>query len=392
MRAGPGPQPLIGFYLLYFGTIGVLMPFLPAYLASLHLTASEIGILLAVNPALAMAAPPLWGRLADRTGRPDRVLSAIALGATLSFAPLLAVERFPAVLLVLSGYAFFASSITTVLDSLAIRHVAAQGGSYARIRLFGSLGFVLSSTLFGLSVGEVGRATVLVPLVLMAGYFLWSLRIDPPDPVASVRQPAPGRALVKRRDLALLLAATCVHWIACSPFNVTFPLHVTALGLDPWVIGVSAGLGVAAEIAVMFAYPRFAGRIAPRHLLFVAFAASAARWMGMAIARQPEALVLLSLLHGLTFGAFYVASIGYLAHRVPKELQATGQALFVSITFGLGGLVGYASSGVGYDLLGGGHRLFVAAAAVELAAALLALRLPPPEPSPVSSDARPSQA
>jgi PPP family 3-phenylpropionic acid transporter len=94
-------------------------------------------------------------------------------------------------------------------------------------------------------------------------------------------------------------------------------------------------------------------------------------------------LVALAPLHGLTFGAFYVASVAFLSRRVPPELRASGQALFSAVTFGLGGLVGYASSGAAYDWLGG-HRLFAVAAVLELVAAVLVLQAAsPPEPDAV---------
>jgi PPP family 3-phenylpropionic acid transporter len=87
--------------------------------------------------------------------------------------------------------------------------------------------------------------------------------------------------------------------------------------------------------------------------------------------------VLLAPLHGLTFGAFYVASVAFLSRCVPPELRASGQALFAAVTFGIGGLVGYAASGAGYDWLGG-PRLFAVAAALEVAAAVLVLQAAPP--------------
>jgi MFS transporter, PPP family, 3-phenylpropionic acid transporter len=139
------------------------------------------------------------------------------------------------------------------------------------------------------------------------------------------------------------------------------------------------GLGVAAELGVMLLYPRVARRITPRHLLALSFAISTLRWAGLSLATSPAVIVPLSLLHGMTFGAFYVASIAFVAQRVPSHLRASGQGLFAAITFGLGGLVGYSCSGAGYDWLGG-HRLFATAALLELAAAVLVLRITPQEP------------
>ena len=70
-------------------------------------------------------------------------------------------------------------------------------------------------------------------------------------------------------------------------------------------------------------------------------------------------MVAVQALHGFTFGAFYTASVSYLASRAPPHLRSSAQALYVMVTFGVGGLVGFITAGVGYDWLGS-RGLFVA--------------------------------
>ncbi len=374
MRTAAGP--IGGLYFLYFATVGVVLPFLPAYFKSLGLSATQVEVLVAVGPAFALLSPPLWGHLADRTGRPDRVMTIIGLGAALGFTPLLWVDGFAALFAALCGYAFFASAATTVMDSLALHHSASSGQSYARLRMFGSLGFVVSSVAFGLSVDEIDRRAVWATLALIGAWALWSLKLPAPPRSERAAPPSPlaGARLLRDSNLALLLAGSCLHWIACAPYHGLLSVHVRALELPPRVVGLSAGLGVIAEIAVFWLHPRLSQRIAPRHLLAVSFAMSSLRWLFMGLADSGWAIVSLSSLHGFTFGAFFASAVTYVARRVPSQLRATGQALFVSVSFGLGGLVGYPVAGMLYDAFGG-HRVFLLASALELVAALIALTL-----------------
>ncbi len=372
---------LIGFYALYFGTVGIVLPFLPAYLESLSLSVTQVGLLLSLTPLMALLSPHLWGHLADRTGRGGGVLSLLVLGTLVGFSPLLFVDHFPALVVTFATYAFFSSSITPVVDSLALQHVASAGGSYAHLRLFGSIGFILSSTLFGLAVERVGRTTVLAPLALFVMLAFWSLTLRERNAPKDTVHPLAGLQLLSNHDIRWFLAGTSLHWIACAPLNGTFSIHAISLGLSPSVVGISFAVGVAAEVAVMLLYPRLAERLAPRHLLALSFAASALRWAGLSLTSSPGLIVALSLIHGLTFGSFYLASVAFMARRVPAHLRASGQGLFAAATFGLGGLVGFASSGAGYDWLGG-HRLFAVAGLVELFAAALVLRISPAETAP----------
>lgn len=379
----PVRGPLVAAaYFLHFATVGVAMPFLPAHFRNLGLSGGEIGLLLALSPAMTLLVPPMWGRLADRWGRPERVLACVLWGAALCFVPLVQATSLPAIALTLGAHAFFACAVTALLDSLALSAIARTGGSFARLRLFGSLGFVVSTTTTGLLSARVDARTVMVVagLLLLSATFalLLALHVRGPARGSTSRvSPVEGRGLLREPALRVLLCACALHWIAGAPFHGAFAIHVAALGLAPWVVGVSIGAGVLAETVIMAFYPRLRARATERHLLVVSFGVTVARWLGMALAEDPAWLIALSLLHGLTFGAFYAAAIGATARLVPVARRAEGQALFAAVTFGFGGLVGYVFGGLGYDALGG-HGLFAVAAGVEAVALWVVWRLPEP--------------
>jgi PPP family 3-phenylpropionic acid transporter len=368
---------LAGFYFLYYGVIGIFLPFIPAYLRALGLSMTQVGALLALVPLLGLITPPIAGRIADRTGHPERVLRAVSVGAMLGFAPLLIARSFPALVLSLGAYAAFVACAVPLVDTLTLRHVAREGGSYSHVRLFGSAGFVLASASFGAFSRDIGIETVVVALALLALLAAWSSRI-PPSPTVPPASEAP---FTPSLDLGLFLAATCLHWIACAPYHGTFALLVSGRGLKPWVVGTSAAAGVVAEILVMAAYPRLTARLPPRRALRIAFLASAVRWWLTARATSPAAFVSLCLLHGLTFGAYYIAAVQFVASRVPDAARARGQAIFASVTFGLGGLLGYLASGALFDAVGG-PRLFELAAGLELVAFAMTLPVGPPSAPP----------
>lgn len=359
---------LAGFYALYFGTVGIVLPFFPGYFEAAGFSASEIGVLLAVGPACMLFAPPVWGQLADRTGRPGLVLGIVTAGAALGYGLLTLADSFVAALGAFVVNALFASAITTLIDTLALHHVLQRGGSYARLRVFGSLGFVVSSMAFGFTVSDYGRAVVLVPFALMTSAALWAGGLLAGTPRVVHEGPRPTFAaaleLLRRREVALFLVATSLHWIACTPYHGSLALYVRSLGLGPKVVSLSAGLAVISEIAVMWTWPRWSSAVSPRGLLMLAFGASSVRWALMAWTSRADVLVLVAVLHALTFGAFYLAAVAWMAARAPGSLRATGQALFVACTFGVGGLVGYLGSGRTYDAVGGA-KLFALAAGLE---------------------------
>jgi PPP family 3-phenylpropionic acid transporter len=374
-------QWLGAYYFLYFASVGVTLPFLPAYFVSLGMSATQVGLLLALGPLVGLVGPPWFGRWADRTGLRDRVLLWVTAGTLIAWAPLAAVKGFAGCAAVMAVYALFSTAIVPLVDTLTLDHVSRSGGSYAHVRLYGSLGFVVASATFGLGVTQVGRMIVLVPLALIAldlgvGLKLCGASGARTGLARGRSTPAARARWSPDRELVLIVAGTCLHWIASAPYNGTFVLYVRSLGLSNGVVGVSVALGVCAEVWVMALYPRLATVARPRTLLAFACFASALRWVGMAWVHHAVPLVALTLLHGLTFGLFYVAAVDAFARRVPSEHRAQGQAFFVAVTFGLGGLAGYVAAGAGYDVLGGA-RLFVVAACVELVACAVVLTAKP---------------
>lgn len=373
-QRGERPYPLILFYVLFFMTVGVSLPFMPGYFKTLGFTGAESGTLLAVGPTFALFMPPFWGQVADRTGRPGLVLLGSTLGGVLGYVLLAGATTFTQALIALSVHAAFATSISSLADTLALHHVQQHGGTYAGIRTWGSLGFVLASLPFGFLIKDVDRTTVLVPLVLLttAGVACALTLARLPGRFHEGPQPSFQSALELARQppVFLFLLATCLHWIACAPYHGSLAPHVKDLGLPPWVVGVSSSVGVGSEILVMLTWGRWGGRISPKKLLLGVFIASAVRWALMAVTSNPWVLVAAAGLHGLTFGAFYLSSVEWMVQRAPGSLRATGQTLFVAATFGVGGIVGYRVSGELYDSLGG-HQLFGVAAVMALLPAVV---------------------
>jgi PPP family 3-phenylpropionic acid transporter len=384
---------LRALYFLYYGNVGTYLPFFAVYLKGLGFTGEQIGLVqmlpsFPLAPLVAIA----WATWADRRGAPERALRRATAWVALAVL-LLPFARTPLqVGLVVVLMALGDRAVVPLTDSITIELAGGRGAaregpapSYARIRLFGSLGFIVLTVLVGrlLTLRSARPADPLVPLVVVAcivGYALVARGI--PSIPRHGERPAPRDMLALLGDGRLwsLLGPAALHWASCAPYHLFFGVLVRDLGLPDDVTSAGMAVGVVAEIGVLLAFPRLERRFALRTLLAVSMAASAARWALTARATGPAALAGLQALHGLTFGLFWGSSIRALADLVPTRLRATGQAVFGGIVFGGANAVGYALSGVAYDRLGGAAGLFAGAAGLELvalAALLVLARLAP---------------
>lgn len=360
------------FYLLYYGNVGTYLPYFAAYLRGLGFTGEQIGLVQMLPSLLAPVVAIAWATFADHRATPQRALRLSATWAAL-IVVLLPLARTPLqVGAVIVLMALGDRAVVPLADSITLEWCRSSPGlSYARIRLFGSIGFIAATLLAGRALAARGDlpADPLVPLAVVAcvvGYALVA-RAAPPTAGHAER---PGTrdmlALVRDRRLHLLLLASALHWAACAPFHLLFGVFVRDLGLPADVTGLGMGIGVLAEIAALLLFPRVERRLPLPALFAISFVGSAVRWALLARATDPAAIAALQTLHGLTFGLFWGCATKALADLVPPRLRSTGQAVFTAVVFGGGNALGYALSGIGYDRLGGVPPLFLFAAGAEL--------------------------
>jgi len=382
------------FYFLYYGAVGANLPYLAPYLRGLGFSGEAIGTVQMLSPLAAAPVALAWAAAADRLGAPARALAWAALWSAAAAAFLPAARTPLAVGAVVLAQALAERAVVPLADAVTVEWSRQHGRAYARIRLFGSLGFIAVAQGLGLLLAARGDrpGDLAVPVaitVCVAGYAAAARRLPSPAAHAAVPRAADALALVRDRRLVALLLACAVHWACCAPFHLLFGVFVRDAGLSAAVTGLAMAAGVGAEVVALVVFPRLQARLRTPALLALAFAASALRWALLSRAQGAAAIVALQLLHGFTFGVFWGASIAALSALVPGRLRATGQALYGAVVFGGGNAVGYQLSGLGYDRLGGVGPLYAWAAALELvplAASLAALprRASPPGGATVS--------
>ena len=364
-------------YAGYFGALGVLLPFLPVHLGKLGFTGAQIGMAMAFSPIMVIFAPIVWGYLADRTQRGLLLLRIAIAGSAGALFFVATGQTFWPVTVAMLVYAAFNAPVVPLADAATLAAIQDGRGDYARVRLFGSLGFVAGA--FGVGLWTSGAEAAGAPVIMVAGASLAlagvaSLGLRRPGQMTRPPSIAEVRALLSDRPLRLLLFSSGLHFIAMCPYHAFFAVHVRALDLPGYVTGGGFALGGLAEVGALAVFGRLASRWSKGRLLAIGFGASAVRWLLTGVATSGPALIAIQALHGLSFGLFYAGAIGVLSARVPEHLRATGQGLFFAVVFGMFGGVGIMVSGFAYDAVGG-HTLFAAAAVVSVLATLSVWRI-----------------
>ncbi|MCC7386990.1 MAG: MFS transporter [Deltaproteobacteria bacterium] len=372
------------FYAGYYAALGSSLPFLAAYFDGIGFDAGQIGVLFSFSPLMLCLTPMAVGYLADRW-RPLSLLRLATLAAMIAALALSQARQFGGAAVAMLAFAIATAPIVPLADAQALRASAAEGASFGRVRLFGSLGFVVFAAGMGIWL-EQGGVDTRVPLAVAVGLgiaLITTAAWRPPSLTRSPLEPREALALLRQPRLRMLLICSALHWSAMGPYHSFFALHVKALALSPSVVGWSMAAGSLAEVAAMWAAKHWVQRSTPEAALRLSFVVTAIRWALSAWVDQASALIAVQLLHGFSFGVFYVVAMSMLMELVPDRLRNTGQGLFVAGVFGVGGGVGVLAGGFIIQLAST-RALFALGSALTLLAAAL-MRRRPAQPVPVRS-------
>ena len=363
---------------LWYGlTVGALgmMPFLaPTLEAAGHTEAQVAGILLMI-PVAALFGGPIAAWFSDRSGDHHRVIRAALLGTAACVGAMLVAP--PAILaLCVVLLAWVRTPIFPLADAATLHAV---GDGYGRVRAVGSVAYVAMV----LAAGLLRDVYPLAPLVLGAGLLVCAAAVTDALPPIPKQRSNPELATLAahlfRGPTALVLVVALLNGMSISIYDHLFTLYMDSRGVPASITSFGVGWGVLVEVGVLLAGSSLLERFGVRGLLVIATFSAVPRFLGTAWLDDPWAIAALQGLHGLHFGAFWIAGLAWMSRTAPPDLRRSSQAAFAAIGFGLASILalGTASLWLGYADLRLLFGLLVLPAGLATVAALALPRIPP---------------
>lgn len=366
---------LSGFYLFYFALLGTLLPYWTLYLQSLGLGAAAIGWLMGILHVSRVLAPNVWGWLADLTGRRVAIVRLGALASWICFVAIFWQTEALGIAVVMALFSFFWNAVLPQFEVITLNYLGENRAQYSRIRLWGSVGFILAVVLVGWLLDWISIAYLpLMVLVLLVLIWLNALLIDARAEQLTQetgRAGAIGPILRQPQVLVFFLVCFLVQ-LSHGPYYTFYSVMMQDLGYDRGQIGLLWALGVVAEVVLFALMPRLLEHFSLRGILLVSLALCVLRWSLTAwFSEQLMVMLFAQLLHAATFGSVHAVGIALVQHYFSPSTQGRGQALFSSLGFGAGGALGAVLAGQLWN--DWGAQTFVLAAGVSVLAIVLAL-------------------
>ncbi len=339
---------LSSFYFFYFALLGCIAPFWALFLSDRGYSALEIGELMGLFGLVRMIAPNVWGALGDYTGKRMPLLRVGCAVCFLIFSNIFWVDSFFYMACIMVGYGFFWAAVLPQFEVVTLNYLKDRTDDYSKIRIWGSIGFVVVVLLLGWVFDFLSVSYLPVfMLVMLLAIFICSLGVRGAIQKKYEEESAGFMVLLWRPEVIAFLCAAFLIQFSHGAYYTFFSLFLEARGYSKTMIGFLWALGVMAEVLVFLVVHVLFRHVGYKSVLIVSLLLASVRWYFTAhFSDVLWMLMLLQISHAATFGTMHAVSMHYVHKFFKGRHQGQGQALFASFTYGAGGALGTYISGL----------------------------------------------
>lgn len=355
-------------YFTYFFSYGIFLPFWGVWLKGEGIAPETIGILLGAGLVARFLGSLL---IAPRVKDPSHLVSALRLLALLTLAFAVGFcfgNGWGWLMLVIAGFNLFFSPLVPLTDALAATWQKQIRMDYGRVRLWGSLAFVIGSALTGQLVAVWGHNAILYSLILSVLAMLLGMLLKPsvmPQGEARTHGGAERSlwALLKEGPVWRFLLCVTLLQGAHAGYYSFGSIYWQEAGYSASTIGYLWSLGVVAEVIIFASSNVLFRRWNARNLLLLSACCGVLRWSLMAYSTELGWLLMIQILHCGTFTVCHLAAMRFIAARQGQEVIQL-QAVYSALAMGGGIAVMTVIAGFLFEHWQGGVFWVMAAVAV----------------------------
>lgn len=346
------------FNFFLYGTIAILTSFFPLYFQEIGLSKIEIGMVMAAGPFISIFANPFWGYWSDRLQNVRKILVLLLIGNLLATIVVFQLRDYALIFAFMVVFFFFNSPTFSQSNSLILNAIENTRYKFGAFRLWGSLGWAIIAVLAGPVLSWMGLVNLWLlygAMMLVSLAFTFGL---PRGNIAAAKPKAGRQSYWKVMFSSKIFFVFVVLGVLISvpnSINQTFvSLYIANLGGSKELIGWSVFLSAIFEIPVFLLLDRYLKK--STNVMFgcltVISVLFTLRWLLMSVVGGPVHIVLIQVLHCITFGGYYYVGTSLSAHLIPGEYRATGQAIYALTWGGISGIAAGLVGGWMFDSLG----------------------------------------
>jgi MFS transporter, PPP family, 3-phenylpropionic acid transporter len=346
--------PFAALSAAYFSHIGVVNTFLSLWLKEIGYGVALIGLIASIQSFSRLAAPYAWAWLGDRTGERAKLLriaTVLALVGSLGF---FWQGGGMGWLIACLLFMYLNSSALMPMSESALAQIVTRGGVFdvrrhGRVRLWGSLGFMVSVLGAGFFFEHAGLQFFPLVVTLGLGLLAWSAYCIPDlkESTTHEKSSAPIWHTLRQPPVAWFFGTLALNVLAHMGLYVFFSLYCDELGYSKTTIGILWAAAVVLEVAWFYSQGRWLPRFSLTAWLIVAAVATVLRFgLTAGLGDTLWILFIAQGLHALSFAANHTVCTALISHHFPGNMRGRGQALYTVLGYGIPGVLGSWAGGL----------------------------------------------
>ena len=271
---------LFGFNALYYIPGATFSAYIGVYYQSKGMSVSQIGLLSAMGPLLALVMQPAWGMLSDRTGKHMAVLRIALLGAAGGVLCYYRADTFWLFAACILIYGLFNCAIGPIGDAVVLDMARENDLEFSRIRMGGTLAYALAVVFAGVFLRDHPTASFGITAAAWGTMFLltWFMRGDVKK--YKTEKKAGVLSCFQNRKILFVLAYACIFQIVLGCYGSFIGVVVTDMGYDNAMIGRLMCVSALSELPVLLCIRFLMRKVKIEYLLLTAGAAMTVRiWL-----------------------------------------------------------------------------------------------------------------
>ncbi|MFT7667796.1 MAG: nucleoside transporter [Planctomycetota bacterium] len=360
---------------LQYAIWGAWLPFLWDFLSRYReMDGGDIGNMFAAGAVGAIIGPFIAGQVADRYFATEKFLGVSHLIGAVLIWQLASIDSYWGFLIFSLLYGLIFSPTLALTNSLAFHHLPDRDRDFGRVRLFGTIGWIVvglgmghwlanmhqpiglggEDTLLALAEGKADAFRLSAILGALMGLFCFTLPSTPPSKGSEKNATFEALGEIKLQPLRTLfllaIPVSCIHqFYFVHTEGFLSAQQLAAPGWTKTIFGAGGGglmtVGQMSEVPVLLLLPFIAKKVSRKWLLAIGLIAYSARMALFAYADQIPVSATLALLtgltlHGLCFGCFIFVAFMIVDEETSKDVRASAQNLFNLVIIGIGVIVG----------------------------------------------------
>lgn len=322
--------------------------FIPLWLRHAGAPPSEIGVLMAIPLVLRLLTVAPFSAWAGRRGLVRNAITVTALASAVIIALLIGEPGYAGRIAVVIVFSIMWDQLPVLTDAYAVMAVRSRSLDFGRMRVWGSIGVVISTAAAGWAFEWAGIE--MLPILVAALLLLPAITAPllPPDRAMTAAESGPtGRwsDVIADRELLRAMIAAAMIMGSHGVLQSFAAIQWTERGIPTSAIGMLQALAVSAEIGAFWFGSKLLGKRNPMLLICIAGIAATFRWIVMAFDPGVPVLIAAQLLHSITSTGAILGTMLVIAARVSLQNSGAAQGLY-AVLLGVALAATTAGSGV----------------------------------------------